>query len=89
MAKKKYSINWENDEPVSFEVDGVTYNSLDDVPSERDRNKLAAMMDAASDEDAFEDIVCNRLVAKGYDDKKGLEVYDSRRKECFYLSVEK
>ena len=22
---KKYSINWENEEPVSFEVDGVTY----------------------------------------------------------------
>ena len=53
---KKYSINWENDEPVSFEVDGVTYNSLDDVPKEKDRNKLAAMMDAAADDDAFEDV---------------------------------
>jgi hypothetical protein len=52
----KYSINWENDEPVSFEVDGVTYESLDDVPSERDRNKLAAMMDAAAEDDDFEDI---------------------------------
>ena len=53
---KKYSINWENDEAVSFEVDGVTYNSLDDVPSEKDRNKLAAMMDAAADDEAFEDV---------------------------------
>ena len=52
----KYSINWENDEAVSFEVDGVTYNSLDDVPKERDRNKLAAMMDAAADDEAFEDV---------------------------------
>ncbi len=55
MAKKKYSINWENDEAVSFEVDGVTYNSLDDIPSEKDRNKLAAMMAAAEDDD-FEDV---------------------------------
>jgi len=55
MAKKKYSINWENDEPSSFEVDGVTYDSLDDVSNEKDRNKLAAMVDAASDDD-FEEI---------------------------------
>ncbi len=55
MAKKKYSINWENDEPVSFEVDGVAYNSLDDVSNEEDRDKLAAMMDT-SFEDSFDDI---------------------------------
>ena len=55
MSRKKYSINWENDEPLSFEVDGVTYDSLDDVPGEKDRNKLAAMIDA-SIEDSFEDI---------------------------------
>ena len=55
MTKKKYSINWENDQPVSFEVDGVTYNSLDDVPDEKDRNKLAAMMDSSFD-DSFDDI---------------------------------
>ena len=55
MAKKKYSINWENDEPVSFEVDGVTYNSLDDVQNENDRNKLASMMDV-SFEESFDDI---------------------------------
>jgi succinate dehydrogenase hydrophobic anchor subunit len=53
---KKYSINWEDDEAVSFEVDGVTYESLDDVPKERDRNKLSAMMDAAADDEAFEEV---------------------------------
>jgi hypothetical protein len=52
---KKYSINWENEEPVSFEVDGVKYDSLTDIPSEKDRDKLAAMMDAASEDD-FEDV---------------------------------
>jgi hypothetical protein len=52
---KKYSINWENDEPVSFEVGGVSYNSLDDVPNEKDRDKLAAMVQAASEDD-FEDV---------------------------------
>jgi hypothetical protein len=49
MAKKTYSINWEDDEPVSFEVDGVQYESLDDVPDESDRLKLEAMMEAAED----------------------------------------
>ena len=39
MAKKKYSINWENDEPVSFEVDSLTYASLDDIPNWKDRDK--------------------------------------------------
>jgi hypothetical protein len=52
---KKYSINWENDEPVSFEVDGVIYNSLDDVPDWKDRDKLAAMVQASSEDD-FEDV---------------------------------
>jgi hypothetical protein len=50
MARKKYSINWENDEPVSFEVDGVSYESLDEVPDEADREKLSAMMDASLDQ---------------------------------------
>jgi hypothetical protein len=49
MPRKKYSINWENDEPVSFEVDGVLYQSLDDIPDEADRAKLTAMMDASLD----------------------------------------
>jgi hypothetical protein len=49
MARKKYSINWENDEPVSFEVDGVSYESLDQVPDAADREKLTAMMDASFD----------------------------------------
>jgi hypothetical protein len=55
MSKKKYSINWENDEPASFEVDGVSYASLDDVPNWKDRDKLAAMVQAASEDD-FEDV---------------------------------
>jgi hypothetical protein len=49
MSKKTYSINWEDDEPVSFEVDGVQYESLDDVPEESDRLKLEAIVDAAQD----------------------------------------
>ena len=49
MARKTYSINWEDDLPVSFEVDGVQYESLEDVPDETDRLKLEAMMNAAED----------------------------------------
>ena len=49
MAKKKYSINWEDDKAVSFEVNGMEYKSLDDVPDEADRLKLEAMMDSTED----------------------------------------
>lgn len=55
MPKKKYSINWDNDEPVSFEVNGVAYESLDDVPDWKDRDKLAAMLHASADDD-MEDV---------------------------------
>jgi hypothetical protein len=47
MARKTYSIDWEDEEPVSFEVDGVRYKNLEDVPDETDRLKLEAMMDAS------------------------------------------
>ena len=59
MASKKYSINWENDEPISFEVDGIAYNALDDVPNEKDREQLSAMLDASFDDtfdESFEDM---------------------------------
>jgi hypothetical protein len=58
MSKKKYSINWENDEPASFEVDGVLYESLDQIPDEADREKVAAMLDVSFDqqfEEEFKD----------------------------------
>jgi len=51
MAKKKYSINWEDNVAVSFEVNGQEYKSLDDIPDEADRLKLEAMMDSATDAD--------------------------------------
>jgi len=53
---KKYSINWENDEPVSYEVDGVTYESLDQIPAEGDRSKLEAMMNASMDQEFEKEI---------------------------------
>lgn len=51
MAKRKYSINWEDDLPLSFEVDGVRYESLEEVPSEADRRKLEAMMESSFEAD--------------------------------------
>lgn len=51
MAKKKYSINWEDELPVSFEVNGVQYENIDDVPDEEDRHKLEAMLDSSFDAD--------------------------------------
>lgn len=47
MAKKKYAINWEDDLPVSFEVNGVQYENLEDIPNEADRRKLEAMLDSS------------------------------------------
>jgi len=50
VPDKKYSIHWENDEPTSYEVDGVRYESLDHVPDESDREKLRSMVDASFDQ---------------------------------------
>lgn len=58
MSRKKYSIDWENDEPTSFKVDGVSYESLDQVPDEADRSRLEAMMNASMEQEfekEFED----------------------------------
>jgi hypothetical protein len=58
MAKKKYSINWENELPVSFEVNGVEYETLDDVPGEADRRRLKSMLEFSSEDDV-EDVDFN------------------------------
>ena len=50
MPRKKYSIKWENDEPVSFEVDGILYESIEQIPEEADREKLTAMMESSADQ---------------------------------------
>lgn len=47
MSRKKYSINWEDELAVSFEVDGVQYETLDDVPDDADRRRLEAMLDSS------------------------------------------
>jgi hypothetical protein len=49
MTKKHYSVHWEDEQAVSFEVDGVTYNNLNEIPDKRDKHKLQEMMEAASE----------------------------------------
>jgi hypothetical protein len=71
MAKKTYSINWEDDEPVSFEVDGVQYESLDDVPEESDRLKLEAMVDAAGSAEFDAEF---EKIQKEMDQKQGVAI---------------
>jgi hypothetical protein len=71
MPGKKYSINWENDEPLSFEVNGVVYESLDEIPDEADRDKLTAMMDGSIDqqfEEEFRDF--DKDLAKAAEEAK-------------------
>jgi hypothetical protein len=55
MAKKGYSVQWEEGEAVAFEINGVRYTSLDEVPSPRDRRKLMAIMSAANAAELEED----------------------------------
>lgn len=43
-TEKKYSIQWQGDEVVAFEVDGMQYASLDEVPDEKDRDRLLGLM---------------------------------------------
>jgi hypothetical protein len=77
MSKKKYSINWENDEPVSFEVDGVLYESLDQVPDDADREKLTAMMDGSLE----------RQFDKEFDKEFETHKKDSARAEKLILGI--
>lgn len=51
--KKKYSINVESDQVVSVEVDGVKYDSIDQIPGPEDREKITLLM--ADDETAEDD----------------------------------
>jgi hypothetical protein len=47
---RKYSINWQDDEPISFEVDGLVYENLEQVPDEADRAKLEAMVNGSMEQ---------------------------------------
>ena len=51
MTKKKYSVNWQDDEPISYEVDGVVYETLDDVPDEADRSRLEVMVNSSIEQE--------------------------------------
>jgi hypothetical protein len=48
MPKKNLSVRWENEQAVSFEVDGVQYTSLNDISDKRDKRKLQALLADAS-----------------------------------------
>jgi hypothetical protein len=49
--EKKYSINMENDEIVSIEVDGVRYDSPDQIPDAEDRAKIEMLMSKSVEND--------------------------------------
>jgi hypothetical protein len=48
---KKYSVNMENDEVVSVEVDGVRYDSPDQIAGAEDRDKILELISKSSGED--------------------------------------
>lgn len=48
---KKYSVNMENDEVVSIEVDGVSFEHPDQIPDPEDRAKILQLIDHSSGDD--------------------------------------
>lgn len=52
---KKYSINVENDEVVSVEVDGIQYDSPDNIPNETDREKVLDLVSKTTGDSFGED----------------------------------
>lgn len=48
---KKYSVNMENGEVVSVEVDGVIYAHPDQIPDPEDREKILQIMSKSSEDD--------------------------------------
>jgi hypothetical protein len=48
---KKYSVNVENDEVISVEVDGVLYSDPDQIPDPEDREKILELISMSSGED--------------------------------------
>lgn len=79
---KKYSINWEDEVPVSFEVDGVTYDSLEAVPNPKDRRKLEAMLDTSEEiEQSFDEF------DKNFDKEFAEMKTDSRTMENIILWI--
>ena len=49
--KKKYSVNWENDQVVSVEVDGVQYDDPDQIPDPDDRAQVLRLISRSPNED--------------------------------------
>lgn len=49
--QKKYSVNIQDDELVSIEIDGKVYYSLDDIPDEDDRDHVEHLIEDAKDTD--------------------------------------
>lgn len=49
---KRYSINWEDGEIVSFEVDGVQYAQVDQIPDDEDRAEMRRLVAKSSGEES-------------------------------------
>lgn len=48
---KKYSVNVENDEIISVEVDGIQYDSPEQIPDDADREKILELLSMSGSED--------------------------------------
>lgn len=48
---KKYSVNMENDEIISVEVDGIRYENPDEIPDRKDRERVLELISKLAEED--------------------------------------
>lgn len=60
--KKKYSINVENDEVVSVEVDGARYADPNDIPDLKDRARIQALMSRSLDLQPVDDSWMHKIL---------------------------
>ncbi|MBW4519877.1 MAG: DUF3592 domain-containing protein [Scytolyngbya sp. HA4215-MV1] len=55
--EKKYSINIENDQVVSIEVDGVQYDTPDQIPNPDDRAKIEQLLSTSGQSSDFDSLL--------------------------------
>jgi hypothetical protein len=59
---KKYAINWEDDEVLSVEVDGVRYEHPGQIPDSEDRAIMLRLVSSLSEMPAAEPFFVSRLI---------------------------
>ena len=60
--QKRYTINWEGDEVLSVEVDGVRYEDAGQIPDPEDRARMQRIVSSLSGMPVAQPFVVSRLI---------------------------